>query len=385
MSSGVAEDSPAISRVPTLDGVRGVAILVVIVHNAMWVAESGSYLAVKILVALAATGWVGVQLFFVLSGFLITGILLDSKGKAGYFRSFYIRRGLRILPVYFLLVSVAVVVARFVVRDTMWAESVLANQWSYWFYYSNWIQPFRSGTVGLSHLWSLAVEEQFYLAWPFVVWWLPRRQLMVFCLALLTTTPLIRWGIRLIGLPELAAYTFTISRWDALAAGALVSLLLRDPAGRDLLLRWYRIALAVSGAGLLALLVWQRGFHSDELAVQVIGQTLVSIASAILIVAAIVEGPAAPVRLQRFLAAGWLRALGKYSYAMYLFHFPISQFLTALFGEQVRGADTLWRLPRLGAYVVIVFGLTILAAMASWRLIEQPLLGLKDRIAPRPV
>jgi len=375
---------PSAERVPALDGVRGLAILIVLVHNAAWVAESGGHLVFKLVVAIASTGWVGVQLFFVLSGFLITGILLDSKGKRDYFKSFYIRRALRILPVYYLVVGLIVLVAATMAWDPEWSHAVLTYQWSYWVYLSNWVQPFHLGIPGLSHLWSLAVEEQFYLLWPLVIWILSRGSLRALCIGLIVSTPFIRLGLRMLGLPEATAYMFTIARWDALATGALLAVLVREPAGRAWLNRWRGTIGLTAGAGVLLLTGWLHGFHSDEVGVQVVGQSLVTLVSGALISAAVADVEHAPVRLQARLSQPWLRLLGKYSYAMYLFHFPISQLLTSLYGDQVRGADTLWRLPRLAAYVTVVFGLTLLAAMASWRLIERPMLALKDRVAPRP-
>ena len=285
-------------RIPPLDGVRGLAILVVLVHNAAWIAESGEHLLFKLVVALASTGWIGVQLFFVLSGFLITGILLDSKGKREFFRSFYIRRALRILPPYFFVVGLMVVLAATISWSPEWSRAVLAHQWSYWFYVSNWIQPFNLGIPGFSHLWSLAVEEQFYLLWPLVAWLLPRHRFRTACVGLIVVTPLIRLGLRLVGLPEATAYMFTVARWDALAAGALVAVLVRESSGRAWLERWRGTIGLTAGACTLLLAGWLHGFHSDAVAVQVVGQSLVLCGSASLIAAAVAEDSRAPIRLQ---------------------------------------------------------------------------------------
>jgi peptidoglycan/LPS O-acetylase OafA/YrhL len=134
---------------------------------------------------------------------------------------------------------------------------------------------------------------------------------------------------------------------------------------------------------LLALAAIERGLHSFEMSVQVIGQGLIALLSASLIALAVTVGPSAPRRIQTFLSHDVLRTLGKSSYAVYLFHQPMQQFLSPILGEQVRGADTPWRLARLALHILLVLLLTLLAAMASWRLIEKPILDLKDRIAPR--
>jgi peptidoglycan/LPS O-acetylase OafA/YrhL len=166
-----------IPRIAALDGVRGLAVLVVIVHNAAWVTGESRHFLTKLFGAAAAAGWVGVQLFFVLSGFLITGILLETRDRAGYFRSFYLRRTLRIFPLYYALVAVTVFVVAPLSTDAVWASQVYERQWAYWLYVSNWVSPFGHGISGFSHLWSLAVEEQFYLVWPLMVWWLGARGL----------------------------------------------------------------------------------------------------------------------------------------------------------------------------------------------------------------
>lgn len=366
-----------------LDGVRGLAVFVVIIHNAGWIAGESQLFILKLASAIMATGWIGVQVFFVLSGFLITGILLDTKGRPHFFRSFYLRRILRIFPVYYFVVALTIVVAPLVAWSPLWVEAVRrSHRWAYWVYLQNWVTT-SPGIDALSHTWSLAVEEQFYLVWPIVVWVLGRRGLTSLCVVALAGTPFIRLALRLSGMDSSVAYVFTVARWDALAAGALVALLLRDDAGRMVLAKWRGRVTALVGIGVILLVALERGFHSFDFTVQVIGQSLVALLAAALIVFAVEEGPTAPRRLQHFLSMPTLRTLGKYSYAMYLFHQPIQQFLTPLLGDQVRGADSPWRLARLTLYLLLVLVLTFLAALASWRLIEKPCLDLKDRIAPR--
>lgn len=369
-------------RLPTLDGVRGVAVLVVVIHNSAWIAGESHLFLLKLFSAVTATGWVGVQLFFVLSGFLITGILVDTRGAPRYFTSFYLRRTLRIFPPYYFLVAVIVLVAPLLATDRAWVELVRSRQWVYWVYLSNWF----TGTPGidpLSHTWSLAVEEQFYLAWPLLVWLCSPKALLRLCVVLVAVTPLVRLGLRVSGLSPEAAYTFTIARWDALALGAILALLLREDGGPEVVRRWRGRAVALGVLVVAGIVVRQHGFHSHELPVQVLGQSAVAILSAALVAYAIEDRPGQVQWLRAGLSRRWLRQAGKYSYAMYLFHQPIQQYLTPILGPQVRGADSLWRLARVSLYLAGVLALSLGAALVSWRLIEKPCLVLKDRIAPR--
>jgi peptidoglycan/LPS O-acetylase OafA/YrhL len=383
VSASAGTTRPSDDRVLTLDGVRGLAVLIVIIHNSAWIAGESRLFVLKLANAVNATGWIGVQLFFVLSGFLITGILLDTKGTPHFFRSFYLRRILRIFPLYYVVVMLVIVIAPLLAWSPAWADAIRqSHRWAYWLYLQNWITT-SPGIDALSHTWSLAVEEQFYLLWPLVVWFTSRRGLTALCLVTLVVTPFIRLGLRVAGMDQSVAYVFTIARWDALAAGAVVAILVRREGGRALLARWQGRIAAVAGVALAGLVAAERGFHSFDLWVQVIGQTLIAVLSACLIGYAVEEGPKAPQRLQAFLSTPWLRTLGKYSYAMYLLHQPIQQLLTPLLGEVVRGPDTPWRLLRLALYVLLVLVLTFAGALLSWRLVEKPFLDLKDRIAPR--
>ena len=384
---GVAANSVApisSAHLPVLDGVRGLAVAIVIIHNAAWVVGDSPRFLTKLVSAIAATGWVGVQLFFVLSGFLITGILLDSKGRPRFFSSFYARRTLRIFPLYYGFLAVALLVAPWLSWSAPWIASVQRDQWPYWLYLSSWTDPFRPGIEGLGHLWSLSVEEQFYLAWPFLVWSLTRRGLVRLCTVMIVITPFLRLVLRSIEVPELTAYTFPIARWDALAIGALIAALMRDDAGRMMLSAWSGRVTALA-LGCLALQVGVvHGLNAEGFWGQVTGQSLVAILSASLIVFA-VNGPAsAPSVIQRLLSRRWLCTLGKYSYAMYVLHMPLHHLLMLPLGDWVRMDDTPWRLARLAVYLMLVLVGSFVAALISWRLIEKPFLDLKERVAPRP-
>ena len=150
------------------------------------------------------SGWNGVDLFFVLSGFLITGVLLDAKGSTGYFRNFYARRVLRIFPLYYGVVLVHLVVLRYVLNDPNHFDDRDIDLIWYLLHLSNLIVGLRSGRdTGLDHAWSLAIEEQFYLLWPLLVLWLNRRRLIMLCVVLIGLAIALRIGFVFGGAPRI--------------------------------------------------------------------------------------------------------------------------------------------------------------------------------------
>jgi peptidoglycan/LPS O-acetylase OafA/YrhL len=373
----------ASDHVPALDGVRGVAVLIVIIHNAGWIAGPSEQLVLKLFSAIAATGWIGVSLFFALSGFLITGILLESRGHNRFFRSFYLRRTLRIFPLYYAFVAGMVFVAAPLAWSAAWAAEVRAEQWPYWIYVSNWTQAFNVDVHGMMHLWSLAVEEQFYLVWPLLVYALSRPGLARLAVAMIVTAPFIRYGLYVGGLPMSATYLFTFARWDALAAGALLATLIRDDRGRAWVSAGRGKLAAVLVAALGVLVFLQRGFHAEEVPIAVIGQSIIVGLSACLLAYAVDESPRASKAFRALLSWRVLRTLGTYSYAMYVFHFPIHHALKIPLGPWVEGSDDSLRIVRVFAYLSLVLVLTFSASLVSWRLIEKPFLDLKEKWAPR--
>lgn len=208
-------------RVPQLDAVRGVAVLLVLVHNAG--ISSSLHLGI-----LAKNGWMGVDLFFVLSGFLISGILLDTKTSEGYFRNFYARRCLRIWPLYYsalLFMFVVVPLLRPSETHTIF-EARSAPWWSYPVFLQNFLVPVPTMATGLLGVtWSLAVEEQFYLVWPLVVRFTEGVQLRNIAIAVICVSPLLRYFLYQ---HHVNIYSNTFCRLDGLMAGALLAILIRS-------------------------------------------------------------------------------------------------------------------------------------------------------------
>jgi peptidoglycan/LPS O-acetylase OafA/YrhL len=357
---------------PTLDGVRGVAVLLVVLYHYVKLLDP-QRLGTVVLHRATALGWGGVDLFFVLSGFLITGILLDAKGAAGYFRNFYARRVLRIFPLYYAVLVVAVALAAWR-RDTGagW-DNLWTHQAYLWLYLSNVGTvltglAFNTDWLWLGHFWSLAVEEHFYLAWPAVVLLCSRRWLLRLTLALVVLAPL----SRLLGrcwLSTDALYLLTPFRVDGLAAGAFLAVWLR---GRPRLPVWApRCVLLCCLAALAVIGLWRRDLSHHDGVIQGVGHSLIALASCCLIVEALYP----PGWCTLLLGNAALRFLGRCSYGLYVYHglfrllyFELFRRLEAWSGSYPLAA-ALW-LPA-------SIGVSILVAWLSYRWFEQPILRLK--------
>lgn len=376
-------------HIPALDGVRGIAVLLVLMNN-LYPGEPHTFVD-GVLYLVSNTGWTGVDLFFVLSGFLITGILLDTKGAEGgagapgYFRAFYARRVLRIFPLYyaylFLLFVVLPAVAPLPPDDVRIARE--AQGW-YWSYLGNVRLAFGAPISRLEPglFWSLAVEEQFYLAWPLVVWVAGRRRLVALCVAMLAASLALRVGWRLAdgGRQAMnAIYVLTPTRWDGLAVGALLAVAARTPSA------WPRVARRawpVAGAALALLaaaFVVRRGLLAHDVVVQTVGYSVVAVAAGAVLAGAVAARPG--TRVARLFGHPVLRFFGRYSYGIYVYqglvrywlwhHVPFVRSLPPVAGLQAPAALLV---------LVGASALTTAAAVASYHAFERPFLRLKARV-----
>jgi len=364
-------------RMPELDGLRGLAILFVVWHNAglTWYHHRPGFLAELFSIS-ANMGWVGVQLFFVLSGFLITGILLDEKGRSRQLFKFYMRRALRILPLYYSVLLLAFVVLPLLGAAPAWLDQDRARQVWYWTFLINWAAPVIGGGDTLAHFWSLAVEEQFYLLWPLLVVFMRRSALFWSCLGLIATAVILReWLIvRDAEFAQEAAYQFTAARWDALATGGLLALALRQRALFDRLARWSVLAVcAVLGYMVLAIALFHN-YAAVEPGIAAMNQTVVALLFALLIFFALAQDPDRVV--PRCLRLAPLRKAGKYSYAIYVFHVPMIHVWGSL-RAALPGWSSAPSLLMVLADIAAVFTLSAALALVSWRFLEAPLLRLK--------
>lgn len=360
------------SRIAPLDGLRGLAVLVVILYHAS-VFEPPSGGAWAALRAAARFGWAGVDLFFVLSGFLITRILWASRGAENYYRVFYARRFLRIFPLYYASLFLLVLAFRVGAGESAW----------YWLYASN-LKVTLDGwpSAPLSHFWSLAVEEQYYLVWPFVVSLLSRRALAGLCGGLLFVVPAARVAGFVLGAPDLALYVLTPFRLDALAAGSLLALVvpgLPEPR-RYVPHAVATLALATLATGIVVARAGDAFWGTPPMLTLGFTFLAVGFAAVVFLAVALPDGSLLPRLL------GWrpLRSAGKVSYAMYVFHWPlVSVFRDAGFRPGAIAPGALgW-----AVYLFCVVASVSLLAALSWRLLEGPFLALKDRVdyrAPEP-
>ena len=291
---GARTDDPgaAIVHVPALDGVRGIAIALVLALHFGGAADFslrtrstiGSWLD-RVFYA----GWTGVDLFFVLSGFLITTILLVSKDDPHYFRQFYGRRVLRIFPLYYAALILGLVVLPLFVADErlgLLPGGASGEVWL-WTYTLNiglalgWI---ASPITYFSHFWTLAIEEQFYLVWPGLVRVTSRRGLFRLCCVVAVAALVMRIVWMSAGLGWGGAYRFTLTRADSLAIGGAVAILMREPSARAALLRFAPFGLILSlGVNALMFLRVPR-FYPNEWIVVTFGHSTVALASAFLII-----------------------------------------------------------------------------------------------------
>jgi peptidoglycan/LPS O-acetylase OafA/YrhL len=208
-------------RLPQLDAIRGLAILTVILHN-----QRDQFPALH-LSRLFDNGWMGVDLFFVLSGFLITGILVDTRQAPGYFTKFYARRCLRIWPLYYsVLFFMFVVVPLFRPAEGYMVFERSSPWWGYPLFLQNFLVPIPTSATGpLAVSWSLAVEEQFYLVWPWVIRYCSDGQIRRIALWVICTSPALRFLLSFYGVH---LYSNTFCRLDGLMAGAVLAVAVRS-------------------------------------------------------------------------------------------------------------------------------------------------------------
>ena len=361
-------------HVPALDGVRGVAILAVLLVHLEW--RLSDTILDRVVTSITNCGWMGVDLFFVLSGFLITGILIDTKDNPHYFKSFYARRALRILPLYWSFVAFFVLVLPIVHTRTATMQLLLRNQGWLWAVATNiWAARDGLNTIpyNLGITWSLGIEEQFYLVWPFIVWRTSRVTLLRVCAGIIVAAFILRLAIA--SRWPSAAYVLMPARMDAFALGGVVAILVRRPRGLVYLKRLGLPLAACATASIIAMYMVRGNMETADLSLGTLGYASADWLSVSVLALALTRASAAfsnPV----------LRFFGRYSYAIYLFHYPVMipmAPLTTWLGARSPILGT--RLPWMCLSMLAIGGVAVALSLASWVLLERPFLRLKRRFS----
>jgi len=364
---GTIRHRSRMERIPEIDGLRALAALSVFAHHVFGFAP---------IVRITGAAWIGVDLFFVISGYLITTILLGMRDAPHYFKTFYMRRTLRIFPPYYafflLCFGLAIVFARFDgyhlstklwLAFALYGTSLIVVQHWYGGAVSQVPPPVRAIEV----TWSLSIEELFYILWAPAVRFLTRRQLRMLILGIILLAPVVRWYVHAPG--ERTEYIFFPARMDTLAFGALLALL-GDRARLSPVRGWIVVlGLAVSACFLLLIRDPERNAFFA-----VFGYTAIALSMALLL-AFVLARAATDNRVCKFLRSPALVKLGTISYMFYLLHLFVIMGFRRIFANVLVNHWAWNRTLQLVASLTA----TILAAALSWKYFEAPILRLKSR------
>ena len=365
------------NRMPALDGLRAMAITMVFLEHYAGGAHGGLLLRIVNMVRVHLG--VGVDLFFVLSGFLITGILYDTREDSHYFKRFFARRAVRIFPVYYGIFAVMGLLTFIFHYRWYWLQSTflvyLGNFFGNWdFRLYDLVSPTHPrANIQFGHFWSLCVEEQFYLVWPFAVWIIRDRVRLIRIAGLISAFALFaRIAMFWLFSPEIAERWVVRAlpfRADALLIGAILALLLRGERAAV----WQRrmtgvfvVSLLVSVGILVMPHAWPNPWEFT------LGYVFIALTSAGLIAMTIRTG----TRTFRLFNLRGLRVIGKYSYGFYVFHYLFAQ---AWIGLLVLLGDRFHSLSKAGLIAIpLNYVVTFLAAKFSYDLFESKFLKLKS-------
>lgn len=385
--------------IPTLDGMRGIAVLLVLAFHFAWTFPGddpttavtfADKLAVR-MHALLWSGWTGVDLFFVLSGYLITrGLVAPSKKTLGTrLKMFWMRRVLRIFPLYYAFIIVGTIAALAVAGTSAWVPGP-----SYWVYMQNYALAFDDEVLRwTAHFWSLAIEEQFYFVWPIVALMVTRRRLIPTILVLVPAVVMLRAGMVFKGasVPALASifhdehgiakfvYRATFTRADGLLLGAFVAVTQRE-AAHPVSVAWRRLRFPIFVSTTLALCglyVMANGLNDYDRRIMAVGYVVLA-----LFFASIISMCADAVisdRARGFLSSRPLVACGKVSYGMYIFHWPLVIFLVPRLVKMQAGMDVMTQMALASGVIVGGIAVSYVVAEISFRFFETPFLKLKGR------
>jgi len=384
-SAGEVDRSLERGHILALDGLRGIAILLVVAAHFVTNLHISAAGPAWVLVATAHAGWAGVDLFFVLSGFLITGILVDARGSSSYFKAFYARRALRILPAYYGFLIIIFVLLP-LLNLGAGENYMLARQhqgW-YWLHLTNIMMAIGAlpgrGPYPNTLFWSLAVEEQFYFVWPAIVALCSTNTLRKVCIAGVVGCIVLRIIGGLSGVSGLVLTVIPITRGDTLLIGGLLAIEYRH-GGLERYATVARIAAMVGILVLAALMAFYGQLDYMDPGTAMFGSIAITLLGASIVVIGISSRDS---RVARILRSRLLRFFGRYSYAIYIVHTAV---LAGL--DHYRPFASLptvagFALPTQTAWALAYVGLSTGTAILSWHLAEKHFLRLKRFFPYRP-
>jgi peptidoglycan/LPS O-acetylase OafA/YrhL len=356
-------------HIDSLDGLRGIAILLVFCYHYLPNNDHNPFSW------MASLGWTGVDLFFVLSGFLITGILYDTRKATNFFKVFYARRALRLFPLYFFAVAIVLVVGVLSHSPIGWKAI------PFYIYGANLMLPLKNGSPNFTpyfscyHFWSLALEEQFYSVWPLVVYFVARRKTLIhICIGGMLSALVFRVVLTHFAASPQILYTELPSRMDSLLVGALLALTLREPGPH----RWRTRAKLYSVIGvccliLAILLVRAKTLNFTSPGMTSWGYSLLAAVFGCVLALALIPGTVA----NRVGRLSVLRFFGRYSYGLYVWHAllsPIGTRRTSWFTNHIHPLVVGQM-----AYTLVLLAIFTAIAYVSFHLLENPFLRLKSR------
>ncbi|HET9754472.1 MAG TPA: acyltransferase [Myxococcales bacterium] len=362
-------------HLPGLDGVRGLAILMVMAVHFVGDASAQTVLQ-RLVVKAASYGVLGVDLFFVLSGFLITGLLVDAKDRPNYFRNFYARRTLRIFPLYYLVLALLFLVLPRIAEPTPLLEEARRHQVFLWTYTANFYIAAKSAWAlsYVTHFWSLAIEEHFYLLWPLVVFSFRRETLERICAGVIAAGLGLRVYLTFHGVSELSISVLTPCRVDTLCVGALLALVARREGGAEALVRKAPRAAAVLAFAVFAVSAW---CALTGLGLPLLHQVRGSLYALLFGALALISVSPAPGPVGRFFQGSVLRFFGKYSYGLYVYHGMLTWWFIEFHVEERLDALLPGHSLAIAVRALLGVAISLAVAVASYEMFEKPFLRLK--------
>jgi peptidoglycan/LPS O-acetylase OafA/YrhL len=376
MQEAIRVHSSQRGRIPELDGLRGIAILLVLTFHYFTTVTGEASGTFSYLHNFVAMGWAGVDLFFVLSGFLIGGILLDARNSPHYFRTFYIRRLYRIIPLYYAWICGYILLVAVVGTTHLRAmgpqPEARPPMYVYFLFLQN-LKAFHISGVAAAWLgatWSLAVEEQFYLIIPLLIWLLTKRTLVIVLSMVILLAPELRFAVHnyvQLG-PELVNVLMPC-RADTFAMGILAAILWRNAKARTYLATNKLVMFFLVGASLAGLLVVSAKWYSRpwSLGMQTIGLTLIALFFAVILLFVLSRPDGITASITRMRG---LREIGTVSYCMYIIHIAVQGACQDIvLSPSIRQSADWTRVAVLIAAAILTYAI----AKISWIFFEKPL------------